>query len=94
MSTSVPPPPTTTTAKKILTTQETADLVGVTPTTLRAWRNDPASTFPKPFRLTSHSHRYDVEEVLAWIRTRRWLDRLAQGEQGASEDTVQSGVVE
>jgi excisionase family DNA binding protein len=70
MSISSPP------AKRFITTREASALVGVTRQTLRAWIADPTSTFPRPLALTGRTHRYDFEEVMAWIASRRWLARI------------------
>jgi excisionase family DNA binding protein len=70
MSISSPP------AKRYITTRETAELVGVSRQTLAAWLRDPTSTFPRPLALTGRTHRYDLEEVLAWVASRRWLARI------------------
>jgi predicted DNA-binding transcriptional regulator AlpA len=81
MSPSEAPP-----ATKYLTPKAAAKLVGVTTQTLRAWHNDPANTFPRPYAVTDRSLRYDEAEILAYLRCHRWVARVQAGECAAAAE--------
>lgn len=52
----------------LLTTAQLAELLGVTPQTVRAWRAEGEG--PPYFYLTSRTIRYRREEVDRWLSTR------------------------
>ena len=54
---------------KLLTTQQTAEMIGVRPATLRGWRC--SKTGPPFIRITARSVKYDEAEILKYIAARR-----------------------
>ncbi len=62
----MPENPVVPSVRKLLKTAPTAQLVGVTPDTLRAWpRNRPG--FPQPYRTPGNHLLWDPDEVLAFL---------------------------
>jgi predicted RNase H-like HicB family nuclease len=55
---------------KLLTTQQAADMMGVTPSTLRGWRC--AKTGPPFIRITQRSVKYAQEDLERYIAERRF----------------------
>jgi predicted DNA-binding transcriptional regulator AlpA len=55
---------------KLLTTQQVADMLGVKPSTLRAWRC--ARTGPPFIRITKQSVKYDQKDIEKYISDRRF----------------------
>jgi hypothetical protein len=54
---------------QLLTTQQVADMLGVKPSTLRAWRC--AKTGPPFTRLTKQSVKYDERDIQKFVAERR-----------------------
>lgn len=53
----------------LLDTPTAAEVLGVTPRTLESWRTEGRG--PSYLRLGHHTVRYDLNDVLAWLRERR-----------------------
>ncbi len=75
------PSPLPTTAPKLISVKQAALICGVQPQTIRDWLRDGKSDFPRPYLLGERSMRLDEEEVLTWLRARRWLARFGQAEE-------------
>jgi predicted DNA-binding transcriptional regulator AlpA len=52
--------------ERLLTTRDAAELVGLQPATLIAWRSRGTPGRPQPVRLGTRSIRYREADVLAW----------------------------
>jgi excisionase family DNA binding protein len=68
--------PGSTDPNKMLTTQEAADLLGLQPSTLAAWRED-GSQPELPFSKFGKSVRYRYADLVAFIGARRASSTLA-----------------
>ena len=69
------------TSERLLTTRAAAELLGLQPATLVAWRTRGTPGRPQPVRLGSRSVRYRETDLLAWrdreTAVRDYSDRKA-----------------
>jgi len=54
---------------RLLTTDEAAELLGVSAGTLAVWRC--VSRYPLPYIKIGHNVRYDEADLLAWVESRK-----------------------
>ena len=60
---------TTFTKPSLLTTEQAADFLGVSPATLVGWRFH--ARYPVPYIKIGHNVRYDPADLMAWIESRK-----------------------
>jgi predicted DNA-binding transcriptional regulator AlpA len=65
-------------SRRLLTTEQTASVLGVSPWTLFAWRK--RGTGPPYVRFSRQAIRYSMDDLTAWLRTRRVVGEAKQPE--------------
>lgn len=58
-------------AAPMLSRQQAAERLGVSPSTIHRWCKDPRSGFPRPYRFGPNLLRFDAAEIEAWRAARR-----------------------
>ncbi len=80
--------------KRLISTAEVARLAGVSPSSIRRWR-DEDSDFPAPRLLGDRTLRWSLGEVLAWLESRpradgaAWADDMDIAEREAANRRAQ-----